>query len=278
VQTERSRSEHKFLFRAYRNLTGESGIFEPAARNVIFNDRLRKKNTVQAFVEAIAAHLGKTQIQQETGVKKETMFTSMSPILEWALHTTKNKWSDNNADERASLVVFDMERLREIQDVALFRVSDVTRFLESQNQLHMISSQLRDWARNCDEYVTMGKKVKNAVVRMIPWPELRYMPIINSEFIRAYTLGRYCQWRNERSYQVYSAEEVGGFIVRSAKVLAGEESVSSGMARRMMKLIVQPEVSFWGMNTAASVEEIMDRCEDIFAGDMIESMSQASLV
>jgi hypothetical protein len=229
-------------------------------------------------VKALATHLGKTQVQKETGVKQETTFTSLSPILEWALHTTKNKWSDNNADERACLVVFDMERLREIQDVALFRVSDVIRFLESQNQLHVISSQLRDWARNCDEYVTMGKKVKDAVVRVIPWSELRYMPIINSEFIRAYTLWRYCEWRDERSYQVYSAEEVGGFIVQSAKVLAGEESFSSGLTRKMMQLIVKPEVSFWGINTAAGVEEIMERCEDLFEGDMVESMSQVSLV
>jgi hypothetical protein len=259
-------------------MTGQSGIFEPAARNVIFNERLRKKNTVQAFVEAIAAHLSKTQVQKETGSKQETTFTSMSPTLEWALHTTKNKWSDNNSDERASLVVFDMEKLLGIQDVALFRVSDVIRFLESQNQLHLIRSQLRDWAKNCDEYVTMGKKVKEAVVRVIPWSELRYMPIINSEFERAYTLGRYCRWRDERNYQEYSAEEVGGFIVRSAKALAGEESVSSGVAREMMRLVVKPEVSFWGINTGAGVKDIMDRCEDILEGDMVESMSQASLL
>ncbi|CAE7219828.1 hypothetical protein PTTW11_11226 [Pyrenophora teres f. teres] len=278
VHNEQSGSEHEFLFRAYRNMTGKAGSFEPAVRNVIFNERLRKGHTVHSFVEAIAKHLGKTQVQKETGVKQETMFTSMSPILEWALHTTKNKWSDNNADERASLVVFDMKRLREIQDVALFRVSDVIRFLESQNQLHLISSQLRDWTRNCDEYVTMGKEVKDAIVRIISWSELRYMPIINSEFIRAYTLGRYCKWRDERNYGVYSAEEVGAFIVRSAKVLAGEETVGSGIARKMMQLIVKPEVSFWGINTAAGVKEIMDRCEDIFQGDMVESMSQANLL
>jgi hypothetical protein len=82
-------------------MTGQSGSFEPAARNVIFNERLRRKTTVQAFVKAIATHLGKTQVQKETGVKQQTIFTSMSPILEWALHTTKNKWSDNNGDERA---------------------------------------------------------------------------------------------------------------------------------------------------------------------------------
>jgi hypothetical protein len=278
VHNEQSGSEHEFLFRAYRNMTGKAGSFEPAVRNVIFNERLRKGHTVHSFVKAIAKHLGKTQVQKETGVKQETMFTSMSPILEWALHTTKNKWSDNNEDERASLVVFDMKRLREIQDVALFRVSDVIRFLESQDQLHLISSQLRDWVRNCDEYVTMGKEVKDAIVRIIPWSELRYMPIINSEFIRAYTLGRYCKWRDERNYGVYSAEEVGAFIVRSAKVLAGEETVGSGIARKMMQLIVKPEVSFWGINTAAGVKEIMDRCEDIFQEDMVESMSQASLL
>jgi hypothetical protein len=43
---------------------------------------------------------------------------------------------------------------------------------------------------------------------------------------------------------VYSAEEVGAFIVRSAKVLAGEETVGSGIARKIMQLIVKLEVLF----------------------------------
>lgn len=157
VQTERSLSEHTFLFRAQRNMTGEMGSYEPPARNVSFNNRLRKKRTVHQFVRAIAAHLEKSQLQKSTGAKQDTMFTSMSPILEWALHTTKNKWSDNREDERASLVVFNVRRLREIQGVALFRISDVIRFLESENQVHLISTQLRDWARNCDEYVNDGE-------------------------------------------------------------------------------------------------------------------------
>lgn len=131
MHNEQSGSEHEFLFHAYRNMTGKAGSFEPAVRNVIFNERLRKGHKVLSFVKAIAKHLVKRKVQKETGEKQETVFTSMSPILEWALHTTKKKWSDNNADERATLVVFDMKRLREIQDVALFRVSDVIRFLES---------------------------------------------------------------------------------------------------------------------------------------------------
>ncbi|KAF1973263.1 hypothetical protein BU23DRAFT_598989 [Bimuria novae-zelandiae CBS 107.79] len=235
VQTEHSPAEHPFLFRAHRNMT------------------------VLQFVRAMAVHMGKTQLQKGTGMKQDTMFTSMSPIFEWALHTTKNKWSDNNADERASLVVFDVRRLRQIQGVALFRISDVIRFLESENQVHMISAQLRDWARNCDEYVTMGRAVKDAVVRVIPWSELQSIPIINDPFIRAYTLGRYRQWRDEREYRLHDGEEVGKIVVRSANVLAGHDAPNTWMAQHMVELILKPGVSFWGINTNASGTDVSNQ-------------------
>jgi hypothetical protein len=227
-------------------------------------------------VKAIARHLEKTQLQKDTGEKQKTMFTSMSPILEWTLHTTKNKWWDN-ADEQASLVVFNFKTLRETQGVALFRISDVIRFLESANQSHLVSSPLQKWARNCDEYVTMGSAIRNAIVQTIPWSNLWSMPIINDEFTRAYTLGIYRQWRDERDHILHNGEDVGRKIVKSAKVLAGDGISSSEIAHKMVQLIVKPGVSFWGINTEVCKKDILDICEDIFQREMMESMSQTSL-
>lgn len=112
----------------------------------------------------------------------------MSPILEWALHATKNKWVENNADERVFLVVFDIKRLRVISGVTLFRISNIIRFLEFENRMDIIDAQWPSWARNCDEYVTMGSAVKDAVVRMIPWFDLPSIPIVINQFVKAYTL------------------------------------------------------------------------------------------
>ena len=222
-------------------------------------------------------HMGKTQLQKSTGVKQDTVFTSMSPIVEWALHTTKNKWSDNNADERASLVVFDIRRLREIQGVALFRISDVIRFLESENQVNLINTQWRDWAKNCDEYLTMGRAVEDAVVRVIPWTALMSMPIINNQFVKAYTLGRYCQWRDERDYEVHGRDEVGTMVILSAKILAGHDVPDGGIVRQMVELILKPGVSFWGINTGASGKDVISACEEIFQQEIIKDLSQTSL-
>lgn len=277
VQAERSPARHRFLFRAHRNAIGDIGSYEPSVRNVFFNDHLRKQHTVDQFVRAIAAHLEKTQREKDTGIKQATMFTSMSSILEWALHTTKNKWSDNNGDERASLVVFDVGRLRELQGVAIFRIVDVIRFLESQNQVHLIGAQLRDWARNSDEYLAMGKAARHAVVQVIPWTDLMSMPIVNDEFVRTYTLGKYRQWKDERNYEERDTNEVGRMVVRSAAVLAGHEAVNSVMVRQMVALILEPGVSFWGINTGASSNDIVRACEEIFREDVIESLSQTSI-
>jgi uncharacterized membrane protein YheB (UPF0754 family) len=284
VQTERSPAEHPFLFRAHHNTTsGDSESYKPSSRNVLFNDQMRQQHTVHAFVKAMATHLGKTQLKQETGTKHNSMFTSMSPILEWTLHTTKNKWAENiaianaNVAKRTCLVIFDIRRMREMQHVAIFRISDVVRYLESQNQMQLIHSQLREWAENCDEYVTMGRAVENAVVRVISWHDLRLMPIINTQFITAYTLAVYRQWRDEREYTLRDREEAGRILVRSVKVLAGHDARNDWMVQPMLKLILKPGVFFWGINTNASRADVMHACEAILEQELVEQLSQTSL-
>lgn len=274
MQTERRASDHLYLFRADLNMKGKIGSYEPSLCDELFNDQYRRTHTVSQFVEAIAEHLGKSQVQNSTGIWQDSMFTSMSPILEWAIHITKNKWSDNKEDERASLVIFDVGKVRQIQGVALFRISDVVRFLESGNKVHLISDQLREWASNCDEYVTMGRAVKKAVVKVIPWFKLQSMSIINGEFKRAYTLRKYRQWRDEREYELHDVEKVGRIIVQSAKVLAGHDASYSRMVQHMRELILKPDVSFWGINTDASLENIRHACVE---QELMEGFSKTSL-
>lgn len=103
------------------------------------------------------------------------------------------------------------------------------------------------------------------------------MPIINNEFIRAYTLGRYRQWRDERDYGVHEGEEVGRMLVESARVLAGQDVPNGGIVRQMVGLILKPGVSFWGVNTNASLGDVVGACEDIVEQEIVEGLSQTSL-
>jgi hypothetical protein len=120
--------------------------------------------SVEKFITALAKHLGKTQLEKKTGCALHTMFISMSPKLEWILHTTGQRSKPHVEEEVAGLMIFDLHRLRDAQDVAIFRVRDITQFPQNQGLVHLIENQLRYWAENCNEYVAIGDLVRCGMV------------------------------------------------------------------------------------------------------------------
>lgn len=239
-----------------------------------------------AFISLMEMHLGITQRERRIGRRHPSIYTSMSPILEWTIHVTKKKSVENIADadadadagERTCLVIFNIRKLRAMQDVAIFRISDVVRYLESQKQLQLIDPHLQEWAENCDEYLTMGSAVENAVIRVIPWSHLYSMPIINELFIRTYTLRKYREWKDQGYYPLCDEEEVSNIVVTSAMVLAGHDAQNAWMVPQMVNLILKPEVSFWGINTNASGTAVEDACKmAISQQELVQNLARTSV-
>ncbi|KAF1829672.1 hypothetical protein BDW02DRAFT_610598 [Decorospora gaudefroyi] len=220
VQVDIVPTERTLLFRVQdQAVTDQVGVYASAARKIPFDDEYRQRNSVQEFVKSLVLHLGLKEIEAKTEERIKTMFTSTSPRLEWALHLTGKKSASRELGDQVDFVIFDLRALRKTPDTTVFRVTNVLQFLETSGQTNLIPRDYRQWARNCDEHIIMGKGVGKGIVHVVPWPELRGMSIINEPFFSAYTLSTYERFRDgpmggrlETGY-----EEACRLVVNSAK-------------------------------------------------------------
>jgi hypothetical protein len=102
----------------------------------------------------------------------------MSLIIEWTIHTAGQKSKDigPNTDEFVVFAIFDVKKLRQSSDVNIFRITDILHFLEGRGQGDLIVEDLMKWARNCDEYMSMGGRLGDGLVGWVRWEELSSPP------------------------------------------------------------------------------------------------------
>jgi hypothetical protein len=278
IQVDQLPSERTLLFRAHdQAITHQAGVYTSAARRIPFNEEYRQRKSVHEFVKSLGMHLRKKEIEAETGKPPKTMFTSTSPRLEWTLHLAGKK-SRELADQ-VDFVSFDLQALRKTPDTTVFRVTDVLQFLETSGQTYLIPQKYRQWARNCDEYIIMGNSVEEGIVQVVPWPELRWMSIINEPFCSAYTLSTYEQFRDGRMDGRSETEcgEVCQAVVKSAKAIAGGELADAELVGHLVRLILKAGVWFWGIKTWSSDAEIEARCKYLLDDELVAKMSGVSL-
>jgi len=184
-----------------------------------------------------------------------TSFVSMSPILEWTIHTTGQKRNGRNqtVDENTGLAIFHADKLRKTSDTTIFRVSSVLDFLASQGKGDLIEQELQVWARNCDEYVAMGRIPDDCLVRWVQSKEIVTLPILGfpNDFTTAYTLGVY---RMRRSSKRIELDLLCQNVIDSAKVLVGAQH---DLLSLIVNLLLRPGVQFWGFNVSSIEEDIV---------------------
>jgi hypothetical protein len=276
-------AKRTLLFRAHQHATTDQpGEYSSTAREVLFDDQFRQQKTVRDFLVSLGRHLGKTYIRTKTGKQLRTRFTSTSSKLNWTLHLTGKKLREQQEQglaDQVSLVIFDLQTLSRTPNVTVFQVSDVLRFLEASNEPDLIEPKYREWATNCDEYVIMGQNVQEGVVQVIPWSELRWMPIINDPFCSAYTLGTYRRFRDERMDGRPEIEyaQACQAVVDSAKAIAGQRSSDVQLVQGLVQLIMKPGLWFWGIKTGSSDAEIRDGCKAMLENELVGMMSQISV-
>jgi hypothetical protein len=232
--------------------------------NVPFDLEFRHTLSVEEFAADLAEHLSKTQKGKEIEKKIETYFVSMSPILEWTIHTTGQKWNARDGDEVVGLAIFDVEKLRQNSGTTIFRVSDILKYLAGKGKDSIIEERLQKWARNCDEYVSVGKIPDDGLVRWVVWTDLNMSlpnpPLSKQRFKKAYTLGIY-RTRMQEIQEHNELEDICQRIVEFGKVLAGQQE---DLLFPLIKLVLKPGIQFWGFtaelseDVAAKIRELVD--------------------
>jgi len=228
--------------------------------DVPFDLEFRRTLSIDDFEADLAEHLGKTQKEKEIGEKVETYFVSTSPILEWAIHTAGQMSKDTGWNEVVGLAIFDVKKLRQNFGTTIFRVSDVLSFLASEGKDTLIEQNLQKWARNCDEYVSVGQIPDDGFVRWVVWEELYALPasIISDRFVRAYTLGIYRQWIQVQHVEL---ESICQKIFEFGKVLVGPRD---DLLFPLVELILRPGILFWGFETESSEDIIKAKIRALF--------------
>ncbi|KAH0566167.1 hypothetical protein GP486_000435 [Trichoglossum hirsutum] len=275
VNIETAPSDPQFLFRAHRHVGTSQPTFEPELE-VPFDLEFKRIISVDGFAALLAEHLGKTKEEERTGNKVETCFLSMSPVLEWTVHATGQKWKDMEADETVGLAVFDVGRLRQTPDLTVFRIADILQFLEGRGKGELIPQDVQGWARNCDEYMSMGKVHGGGLLRWVPWTELYGSGFLSSRFLRAYTLGKYRQWKDEvyDAAGCIEAEDVCRSVVEFGKILAGSQV---SILLPLVELILKPGFQFWELKANAEEEVVKARVYELVDEAMIGDISRLKI-
>jgi hypothetical protein len=155
----------------------------------------------------------------------------------------------------------------------------VLRFLEASKQTHLIPREYQKWARNCNEYVIMGRGIEKGIVQIVPWAERQWTPIINDPFWTAYTLSSYERFRNEimdeRSHTEYG--QACEMVVSSARIMARQKAEDKEFVQHLVKLILKPGLWFWGIKVSGGDAEMVKGCEELLGDGLAASMSRVSL-
>jgi len=278
VKVDQSPSQRTILFRAHdQPATDQSGVYASAARRIPFDDDYRQQRSVQGFLKSLGMHLGKRVEEAKAGTTMKTKFTSTSPRLEWTLHLTGKKSCE--LKKQVDFVIFDLQALRQTPETTVFRVTDVLRFLETSKQTHLIPTKYQQWARNCDEYIIMSRAIEKGIVQITPWSKLRWAPIINHTFCRAYTLSLYEEFRNEHMDGISQKKcrEACEMVVSSARTMAGEKAKDIEFVQHLVHLILKPGLWFWGIQVSGDDAEIVKGCDELLGDGLAARMSQISV-
>jgi hypothetical protein len=154
-----------------------------------FDREFRCTFSIDDFALFLSDHLSKTQQEKDGGEEIETCLVSMSSILEWTIHSAGKKQGviSQNPGGVVGLAIFDVKKLGQNLDTAIFRVSDIFEFFKGQGNGQLIAREFQKWAQNYDEYVLMGRISNDGLVRWVVWEELSSPPttILSSWFQKA---------------------------------------------------------------------------------------------
>lgn len=222
-------------------------------------------------------HLGKKAEEAKAGKTMKTKFTSTSPRLEWTLHLTGKKARE--LQEQVNFVIFDLQALRQTPETTVFHVTDVLQFLETSKQTHLIPTEYQQWARNCDEYIIMGRGIEKGIVQITPWLELRWAPIINDRFCRAYTLSTYERFRDDLMGRIPQTEygKACEMVVSTARMMARQKAEDMEFVEHLVHLILKPGLWFWGIEVGGDDAEIVKGCHELLGDGLAARMSQISV-
>ncbi|KAL5411206.1 hypothetical protein PMIN04_010328 [Paraphaeosphaeria minitans] len=254
------------LFRAARRTRPLGHYMPPSERNWSF-DQFRRCHPVSDLLSALERMIGNGATSNTTVDRR---LTSMSPILQWAVHTTGQEHKNKAKNEEVELEVFELKRLQKASGFEIFRISDVAQYLEKRHKAHSTDALLQ-WTRNCDAYVTVGPLPADQRIKSIPWKDLWRMPLLTDTFYRAYTLDIYRQWGAEASNRHGNVEndEVCSWVLESAKTIAGRQREDVKRVAETVELLLEPGLYFWGIDTDTTHRDVRMGCAALLEEDLV---------
>ncbi|CAG8981237.1 hypothetical protein HYALB_00003835 [Hymenoscyphus albidus] len=254
--TKAKRSDPHFLFRAHKRIGGGQPVFTPEI-NLEFDQRFRCTTSTDDLAQRLAVHLNKFNLERQLEEKIVTHFVSMSPQLEWAFHATGQRWQEKDPDEEVGLAIFYFKILQQDPNIAIFRVEDILDFLIAERKDYIITEELAEWARNCDEYISFGEIPTVGFVNWITWENLSSpSSILPSCFLDIYTLGNYRKWiKQDRNQQNLDPDTIRSRVFEFTKLLCGTQE---NLFYPLRELVLKPGLQFWGYTWNA---------EQIFGGE-----------
>ena len=180
---------------------------------------------------------------------------------------------EKSSNQTVGLAIFDVEKLRQGAGQTLFRVSDILHYFERRGEGELISQEVKKWVPNCDKYVLMGKAHKSALLRWVPFNELRASGFLSEKFFKAYTLAKYRQWiRGAETF--IEAEGFCRKIVGFGMILAGPEVK---ILSPLVQLILNQDPQFWGFGVNTSDEVVRKRVHELIGEAMMGDISRLKI-
>lgn len=161
------------------------------------------------------------------------------------MHKTGQKRDRKGQEDVVGLAIFDFKMLQQDSSTTIFRVSDILKFLEREGRPDLIKPKPQQWARNCDEYVSLGGISQAGLVNWVTWEKIWSPSLFLPRcFMKAYTLGKYREWiQDPKNQRQATPEEINRLFSEFGMVLAGPRQ---DLLSPLLQLLQRPGLLFWG--------------------------------
>jgi hypothetical protein len=230
---------------------------------------------IEGFVEEVARHLKKTQINADRLQRRKAPYVSgmisLSGDLRWTTHTACQKGRMAGEDQVAGLAFFETPKIGK-SGGQLWRVKDLLEFFDSDPkfQSHKIDSFARKWAANADEYLCWEFVPKEALIKFVPFTNLVQQDgepddiLLRSDFLSSKDLSVFRQLPRETLTVDQYGNRISNFMTEIMDHIALETDAES-FVKAMIESFQVPYL--WGYMLTPGEEDLETMLRRVINGE-----------
>ena len=224
--------------------------------------------TTEGIFEELSNHLNKTRINVERQNSGEELFlsrfVSLSGDFRWTAQRICRDGRTASDDEIPGLALFETSVIASSGGY-IWRVADMLAFIDNlkSKDSDNISSILRRWARNADEYVCWDLVPRHALIAFVPLHDLtqqfdsREVAFLRSEFVNSTYLTDFRKCPLKRLCLEEYAERAAIFVRKIASNFSPWTNVEQLDINTFANWVLNPFE--WGYNLAGLAEDLEER-------------------